>query len=285
MRTTTNTVGSVLDLYRSELAAVVGTAEATAMMRTIFRETFGWDAAEVELQRHARLSESELLKVYLPLGRLRKGEPLQYVLGHTWFLGMRLLVAPDVLIPRPETEEMVDMIRQQGKDRRRMLDVGTGSGCIAVGLKASYPNSEVFGMDISERTLAVARQNGTTQGLSITWLQSDVLAAATEFPGTLDLVVSNPPYVPRTEAHGMAPQVIDHEPHLALFVDDAEPLLFYQRIADKAFRALKQGGELWFEGHYQHAGAVGELLTGLNYRNVQVLPDMSGTPRFIRAVR
>ncbi|MBL7951552.1 MAG: peptide chain release factor N(5)-glutamine methyltransferase [Flavobacteriales bacterium] len=255
------------------------------MARVVFQETFGWDAAELDLQRTTALSESELLKVYIPLTRLRAGEPLQYVLGHSWFMGLRLYVGPGVLIPRPETEEMVDLIRQRGSGFGRILDIGTGSGCIALALKKLFPKAVVHGVDVSIEALRIARQNGTDQGLDVFWEHFDVLADVFTPLGALDLLVSNPPYVPRAEEKELETHVRDHEPHLALFVDDDDPLLFYRVIATKGLDMLVPGGELWFEGHYKHAVEVGELLERLGYEKVEVLNDLSGSPRFIHAIR
>lgn len=285
MRVSTNTVGAVLDLYRSELSALVGAAEARAMARLVFRSSFGWDAAELELQRGTALSESELLKVYTPLTRLRKGEPLQYVLGHTWFMGMKLQVGPGVLIPRPETEELVDLIHRSGRVFKSVFDIGTGSGCIALGLKKIFPYGEITGADVSEVALAIARCNGMEQGSEVDWRHFDVLSTGCDLPVGLDLVVSNPPYVPRAEEEEMERHVVDHEPHLALFVDDGDPLLFFRVIGEKALTALVPGGELWFEGHSEHAGQVGALLKQLGYAQVEVLNDLGGAPRFIHAIR
>ena len=285
MRVATNTVGSLLDLYKSELSPVFGVAEARAMARIVFRQTFGWDVAELDAQRTTALSESELLKVYTPLTRLRTGEPLQYVLGHTWFMGMELEVAPGVLIPRPETEELVDMILRGGRPFSRVLDIGTGSGCIALALKNHRVQAMVTGMDVSLEALAVAQRNGTALGLSVEWLHGDVLDQNVVMPCDLDLVVSNPPYVPRAEYDSLEPHVRDHEPHLALFVDDHDSLLFYRVIGQRALQALMPGGELWFEGHYRYAAAVAELLTTLGYSSVRLLNDLSGSPRFIHAIR
>jgi len=285
MRVATNTVGSMFDLYRTELGALFGAAEAKAMVRIVFQEAFGWDAAQLDMHRSTALSESELLKVYTPLTRLRTGEPLQYVLGHAWFMGMKLHVAPGVLIPRPETEEMVELIQRRGRTFKRIVDIGTGSGCIALGLKRSFPDAEVIAMDVSTEALTIACRNGTEQALNIDWQQCDVLSNEREFPRDLDLVVSNPPYVPRSEAGAMERHVLDHEPHVALFVDDADPLLFYRVIAQKARLAMVPGGEVWFEGHYSHSNAVGDMLLVQGYSKVEVLNDLSGSPRFIHAVR
>lgn len=285
MRVATNTVGSLLDLYRSELTPLFGASEARAMARTVFYVAFGWDMAELGAQRNTALSESELLKVYTPLTRLRMGEPLQYVLGRSWFMGMELNVAPGVLIPRPETEELVDLIHRSGRSYSRIVDIGTGSGCIALALKRLFPQAEVTGVDVSDEALTIARRNGGSLALDVHWSRSDVLDPAAALPRDLDLVVSNPPYVPRSEEASLAPHVRDHEPHLALFVDDIDPLLFYRVIARKAWDVLRMGGELWFEGHYLHAQAVGGMLAAEGYTNVRVLQDLSGSPRFIHAGR
>ncbi len=285
MRVPNNTVGSVLDLYGSELYARYGVGEARAIVRMLFQEVLGWDVVQLNERRAAGLSESELLKVYLPLRRLRDGEPLHYVLGHAWFMGMRLKVSPGVLIPRPETEELVDHIGKQERDFRRIIDVGTGSGCIAIALKRMYAEAEVHGLDVSEEALQIARANGGHFAAAVEWQRHDALDSTIPFPTWCDLVVSNPPYIPRDEEHTLAGHVRDHEPHLALFVDDADPLLFYRSIAAKAWEALHSGGELWFEAHFQYAHAVGGLLRDLAYRQIRVFDDLSGSPRFIQAVR
>ncbi len=285
MRVATNTVGSLLDLYKAELSPLFGEPEARAMARTVLQQAFGWDRAELEVRRSTALSESELLKVYAPLTRLRMGEPLQYVLGRTWFMGMELYVAPGVLIPRPETEELVDLIQRSGRAFSRIVDVGTGSGCIALALKKLIPQAVVSGVDVSEEALVIAQRNSAALGLDVQWSAFDALDGAVRLPNGLDLVVSNPPYVPRSEEASLEPHVRDHEPHLALFVDDLDPLLFYRAIAEKAWSALIPGGTLWFEGHYLYADAVGTMLSGLGYTEVAVLEDLSGSPRFIHAIR
>lgn len=285
MRIATNTVGSVYELYHSELTPLFGAAEARAMARTVFRSVFGWDMIELDMQRSMALSESEILKVYTPLTRLRAGEPLQYILERCWFMGMELRVGPGVLIPRPETEELVDLILQSGRSYQRILDVGTGSGCIGLAFKKHVPHAEVMAMDVSVDALAIARGNGASLALDVQWFQGDILNDGVTMPSSLDLVVSNPPYIPITERDTLDPHVREHEPSLALFVDDTDPLLFYRSIARHAMAALEKGGELWFEAHHRFAGAAGELVAELGFKEVKVLNDMSGSPRFIRAER
>lgn len=285
MRIANNTVGSLYELYRTELSPLFGASEARAMARAVFHGAFGWDMIELDARRSAALSESEVLKVYAPLARLRSGEPLQYILGRTWFMGIELAVAPGVLIPRPETEEMVDLILRSGRMFRRIVDVGTGSGCIALALKKHRPLARIFGMDVSQEALSIARSNGERLGMDVEWTEQDVLEPDGAWPVDLDLVVSNPPYIPTKEMETLDVHVRDHEPHQALFVDDADPLLFYRAIAGKAMDSLIAGGELWFEGHHRHAEGVGQLLVTLGFQEVTVLRDLSGSTRFIRAIR
>ncbi len=255
------------------------------MARIVFNSVLGWDLAELEARRSEQLSGSEVLKVIAPLARLRNGEPLQYVLGHCWFMGLRLRVVPGVLIPRPETEEMVDHIVSTNREFHRILDVGTGSGCIALALKKRLPNALVVGIDVSDEALAIARDNGGTLGLSVQWIEQDVFDPGGTWPQHLDLVVSNPPYIPFSEHDSLDAHVRQYEPHLALFVGDADPLLFYRVIGQRAKEALVEGGALWFETHHHHAVDVGELLIAMGFHDVAVLQDLSGSARFIRCRR
>lgn len=285
MRIANNTVGSLYELYHTELSPLFGASEARAMARAVFQGALGWDMIELDARRSAALSGSEVLKVYTPLARLRTGEPLQYILGRTWFMGMELAVAPGVLIPRPETEEMVDLILRTGRSFGRIVDIGTGSGCIALALKKHLPASTVIGLDVSTEALTIARGNGERLGMDVEWMEQDVLRPASKLPSDLDLVVSNPPYIPAMEKGTLERHVREHEPHLALFVADDDPLLFYRVIAQQAMGSLVAGGEIRFEAHHRHAGEVGQLLRALGYHHVNVLRDLSGSERFIHATR
>ncbi len=285
MRTADNRVDTILSLYGSSLAGRYPAGEVRAIVRAVFHHQLGWDTAQLELRRDAHLSESELLRVYDPLQRLRAGEPLQYVLGLVHFHGLDLKVGPGVLIPRPETEEMVDRIIHQGMVPKVITDIGTGSGCIALALKRAFPQAQVHGIDVSTEALAIARRNAERNGLEAEWHHADVLDAAFTIPPGTDLIVSNPPYVPRGEKTEMSEHVHAHEPDLALFVDDDDPLRFHRVIGVLAYQALPPAGQLWFEGHKRHAHAVGDLLHGLGFAEVNVMDDLGGLPRFIHAVR
>ena len=283
MRTPDNRVASVLEQYRSQLAEQYSESELKAITRAVFNDRLGWDRSQMEIRKFESLSESELLKVYLPLKRLRAGEPMQYVLGEVDFHGLRLRVGPGVLIPRPETEEMVDRIVRSGIAPSRILDIGTGSGCIAIALKRAFPNAMVQATDVSSVALEIARHNGQLNHLEVEWTLHDIMRE--EIVGPRDLIVSNPPYVPRAEEASLTTQVRDHEPHLALFVDDADPLLFYRAIGEKAKRVLDPGGHLWFEGHWTHSRDAGGVLSEMGFASVEVMNDLGGNPRFIHARR
>ncbi len=285
MRIASNTVGAVLDLYQQDLQPLYPRSEARAIAAAVFHHQLGRDLHRSLADRNAALSESELLRVYLPLKRLRSGVPVQYVLGSVSFHGLVLAVGPEVLIPRPETEELVDRIVRSAAHPRCIVDVGTGSGCIALALKRHFAQAEVHGLDVSEQALEVAAANGARHGLVVRWELADALDAAWRLPAGCDLVVSNPPYVPRSEAPVLEPHVRDHEPALALFVDDADPLRFHHSIARQALSALAPGGALWFEGHRDHIGALPRLLLEMGISEATLLHDLGGAPRYGHALR
>ncbi|MCB0770600.1 MAG: peptide chain release factor N(5)-glutamine methyltransferase [Flavobacteriales bacterium] len=278
-------MGSVLKTYRSILSERYDQGEVRAITRSVFRDVLRWDAAQVETRKEEALSNIDSERLTVVLKRLGEGEPLQYVLGHTTFMGLDIAVSSGVLIPRPETEEMVDMIGKQGVAFQRIVDIGTGSGCIAIALRSLFPSAEVIGMDVSLEALAVARANGRSTGMEVEWLAASILEPNVGLPGRCDLVVSNPPYVPLTETTELEEHVRAYEPHLALFVNDEDPLLFYRAIAEKAMIVLVKSGQLWFEGHYRYASSIGDLLVRMGYKNVRVIKDLGGHQRFINATR
>lgn len=289
LRLSDNTVGSVMYRYRDDLAPLHGVAEARAILRAVFQDRLGLDVLMLDPRK--ALSESELLKVYLPLKGLRSGMPLQYVFGHVDFHGLRLAVDRRALIPRPETEELVDrIIRAFPGGLGRIIDIGTGSGCIALALKQAFPAAQVVGIDVSKDALDLARSNAATTGLTVEWKVADVLSSGWDeglasLPVGRTVIVSNPPYVPRSEQAAMDVHVRDHEPHLALFVPDDDPQLFYRAIGASASRILKPGDELWFEGHWSHTPSTAELIRSMPFKMVETIDDMSGLPRFIRAAK
>lgn len=211
------------------------------------------------------------------------GEPVQYVLGHADFYGLRLAVTPDVLIPRPETEEVVEeaLRRIRAVEAPWVLDVGTGSGAIALAVKHERPGAEVFAVDVSPGALAVAAGNAERLGLAVTFVEADALRPAfvADVPPTFDLVLSNPPYVPEAERAGLQVEVRDHEPGTALFVPDADPLVFYRALAGHADTLLKPGGWLVAETHADLGRSVGALWTEAGLADVEVRPDLARRDR------
>ena len=285
MRTADNRVISVLSQYREQLGMLYPDGEVKAITRSVFQEMLGWDISQMEIRKFESLSESELLKVYLPLERLRAGEPLQHVLGSVYFHGLTLRVTPDVLIPRPETEELVELIVANEFSPTRIVDVGTGSGCIALALKQAFRKATVTGVDVSEAALIVAAGNGALNELHVEWQLADVLDASFHLPNGTDLVVSNPPYIPRSEEDTLAVHVRAHEPPIALFTPDEDPLLYYRVIGGKSMAALRAGVHLWFECHWKYANAVRDLLVSMGFATVDLMADISGNERFIHATR
>ena len=252
------------------LAGVYGEDEAREMAFWIAEE-YGYSRANMMLKSEA-LQIDGLENVLL---RLCRQEPLQYVFGHTLWKGLDLKVTTDTLIPRPETAELVDWVLQEiGQERHTVLDIGTGSGCIALALQQNRPQWDVTGLDISEQALAVAKENGCRNHVSVRWQQKDILHGAID--EMYDLVVSNPPYITESEKTLMKSNVLDYEPAKALFVKDDNPLLFYRAIAEQ-----KKGAKIYFEVNAKYAHAVKEMLQALGYTSVTIKKDMYGQERMV----
>ena len=222
--------------------------------------------------------------------RLLNGEPLQYVTGKCWFLGREFRVDSRVLIPRPETEELVDWVKKyfQAKPNPLILDVGTGSGCIATSLKLEIPGSQVWGMDISEPALELAKENAERLKAGVIFRKADALSDfPTHFPeltGKLDALVSNPPYIPVSEMADMHKNVLAFEPHSALFVPDEDALRFYRAIALSGKSLLKDGGRIFFEVHYNKVLEVAGMLGEMGYVGVEVKEDVFGRGRMVGGI-
>ena len=216
--------------------------------------------------------------------KLKAGEPIQYILGKGPFYGREFLVNEHTLIPRNETEELVHLIiKENPQSGLKILDIGTGTGCIPISLDLEMKSPEVYGIDISEKALELAQKNGELLKSNVSFLKCDIL---NEMPnvGELDILVSNPPYVPDGEKSEMHRNVLDFEPELALFVPDEDPVLFYRVIAGKGKLLLKPGGKLYFEIHERFGSEVAELLTSLGYQDVKLVRDLNGKERIASAI-
>ena len=234
----------------------------------------------------AQVSESALEKMLSAVQRVSAGEPVQYVLEEAWFDGLRLRVTPAVLVPRPETEELAILAAGLVPETGTLLDVGTGSGCIALALKHRFSQSEVWAIDISEAALNIARENAKAHHLDVHFRQMDVLDS-TQWVALpeVDAIISNPPYIPQAEQTQMSQTVVQHEPHVALFVPDGDPLLFYHTLAALGRAVLQPGGHLLTEIHEALAARTGEIFRHAGYREVQMHRDMQDKERFISAIR
>lgn len=230
------------------------------------------------------VDKSKLDLVEKAMQELLSFRPLQYVLGEAEFLGRPFHVKEGVLIPRPETDEMVWRLLQDAGSNfsGKVLDVGTGSGCIAVSLALGWPLSMVYAVDYSKKALDIARENAANLGAKVQFQELDFLHSLPE-SGPFDWVVSNPPYIPHRELKDMDPHVTQFEPHMALFVED--PLLFYRRLADSSEDLLVDGGQLIVEGHHAYVGEVAELFQRAGLIQVQVLDDFQGKPRFVKGLK
>ncbi|MFD0975956.1 peptide chain release factor N(5)-glutamine methyltransferase [Salinimicrobium gaetbulicola] len=239
---------------------------------------------QVALEPNKSLTETELQQLEKALERLKKHEPIQYITGQTEFFGLTFKVNPAVLIPRPETEELVqwilDDIEKTGKKTLNILDIGTGSGCIAVSLAKNLPNSKVSAIDISEEALKTAQGNAQMNGVEIEFLQKDILSAAS-LPVKYDIIVSNPPYVRDLEKEAMHRNVLDFEPESALYVKDHDPLIFYQKISELAENSLKENGSVYFEINQYLGKETEEVLKNKNFQT-QLKKDIFGVDRMLK---
>lgn len=250
-------------------------------------DILGLNALDVYLRKDTHLSESKQNELDNILQRLRNQEPIQYICGTGNFCGRPFKVTPDVLIPRQETEELVEhIIAQEAPTQPRILDIGTGSGCIAITLSLQIPDSEVTAIDISEPALQIARSNNEALGAKVSFIQQDLFMPFTNYPDLpFDIIVSNPPYVTESEKGEMEPNVLDWEPALALFVPDKDPLLYYRRMVDLSASILREGGRIYLEINRSYAQETVQLLEAHNFANTRVMKDISGNNRFIMATK
>lgn len=262
----------------------VSSGEATAMARLIFHSLKGWDATAIFSHYDDPLSPFILGRIDDILKRAAANEPIQYILGRGRFYGMDLEVNQFTLIPRPETEELVDIIiKREGKTPDlRVLDIGTGSGAIALALARNLMFPSITAIDVSPEAIATAERNAERLHAKIDFRQADVFYFSPQ-KNSFDIIVSNPPYITDSEKSSMEPNVLDYEPHYALFVSDSDPIVFYRRIADMGRYALSPGGRVYFEINPRFALNLETLLRELKYSDIDIHPDICGRSRFISA--
>lgn len=267
------------------IAASYAETEASALARWILEEEFGFSTLELYAGKDTDFPMEKRNRLNDILVRLARFEPIQYIIGKTEFCGLTLKVSSDVLIPRPETAELVDWIVSDcPQSGLRVLDIGTGSGCIAITLAERMVEAEVSAWDISERALAVARENALRNNVRIAFSCMDVFNEPTG-TSVFDIIVSNPPYITESERAEMERNVLDYEPETALFVPDTDPLRFYRRIAHIGNQMLKPGGKLFFEINRAYGSETAAMLKYGGYSQVEVRSDSYGNARMIKAIK
>ena len=258
--------------------------EAEQLMRILLEDLFGIDWKQQLMNPDLRIDEHQHYQLSEAVKRLLVGEPVQYVTGMARFNDLQLKVLPVVLIPRPETEELVQKISASMPKEKsiRIWDIGTGSGCIAIALAKHFVNAEVIAFDVSGEALQIAKENAESNGAKVTFVHDDVLNPTSDFFNQpVDLVVSNPPYVCDSERASMEANVLDWEPEKALFVPDDDPLRFYRQILALAKKQLNPDVQVWFEINERMGEEMVSLCHEIGFSNTEVLEDFAGKPRFI----
>jgi release factor glutamine methyltransferase len=283
-----NSVKSIIQDFKDDLSILYPDKEIMHILYLLFEEIMGWPKTRIHLSYDAEIPEREIVAFRQILAGLTAGKPIQYILGWALFDGCKLAVNSNVLIPRPETEELCQLIKSDfgaGKTRPlSILDIGTGSGCISIALKMYFLNARVVGIDSSQPSIELARQNAVANLCEVDFLCSDILIP-NKGPklGMFDVIVSNPPYVLEKEKKQMHQNVIDFEPAGALFVPDNDPLLFYRAITGFAHDHLLYQGSLYFEINENFGMETCKMVQSSGFEKVEVLCDMNGKNRFVRA--
>jgi len=277
---------NAIQFIKSQLKGLYTETEIRSFSFLIIEKLTGFTRTELMVNKNTQISVEQHKIIEFFIEKLKKYVPIQYILGETEFCGLTFQVNNSVLIPRPETEELVELIRNENDNaiNLNILDIGTGSGCIAISLKHLFQNSTVDAFDISEKALETAQNNANSNKLEVYFHKVDILNAP-KFETKWDIIVSNPPYVLEKEKSEILPNVLENEPHLALFVPDKDPLLFYRHIAEFAQKQLNKNGKLYFEINREFGKDCVKLLVEMGYRNVELRKDISGNDRMIRAIR
>ncbi len=274
----------IIQKFRTSLSRIYPEPEISALMRLAIEHVTGLSIPLLLSDKNKKITPAQELKIEEIINRLQYFEPIQYIIGETEFYGLRFTVNENVLIPRPETEELVELVIVENKNAGlRILDIGTGSGAIAIALAKYMNNADVSSWDISFKALDVAVLNSKINSVDITFKRVDVL---NDYPTnhTFDIIVSNPPYVLDSEKEQMSPNVLDFEPHSALFVPDEDALVFYERIADIARKILNQeNGKLYFEINRQKGHEIISMLENKGFSNIGLVKDISGNDRIVKA--
>ena len=277
-------LGGLRQSVREELKAYYTPEELVAIERVLFSFITGLSPSKLVLEKETALTESQLFGLQRAVRRLKDQEPLQYITQQAHFRGLEFFVDDRVLIPRPETEELVEWVLESGiREGAKVMDIGTGSGCIAISIKAECRGSEVYAVDISSGALEVAQKNAEKLAAEVHFIEMDILDQdqQKELP-TIDVIISNPPYVTPADKLLMKGNVVRYEPHLALFVGDDDPLVFYREIIHFSISTLNEGGRIFFECNERSVGQVAGMLSTTGFGKVEIKKDMRGKNRFVK---
>ncbi len=289
MKIATNKLSDLYAFYKSKLILIYDEDELYAIFELVCEHYLGYTKADTTLNFESNLNQSDVLKIYDTAKALKKGTPIQYVLGEAYFYDLKFKVTSATLIPRPETEELVDIVIKQLRTTHNtssisILDIGTGSGCIPITLKKHLPEAILTGIDISHEALKIAQQNAIKNNVEVEFLNGDILSNISPLNSRFSVMISNPPYVLKSEAKQIENRVLQHEPHLALFVEDHDPIIFYKRIIDLCQDHLAAKGYLFFELNPLYAQEVKSYANDSKmFTFMDVLDDMSGKQRFLIA--
>jgi len=289
MRVASNSLAHLRDFYHSELNSVYENSEIDSILNLALEHYLGFSRTDIVNRRNENLNQSDLLKLYFCCKELKKNVPIQYILKEAWFYNLKFYVNQHVLIPRPETEELVDLIIKENSAARSFLDIGTGSGCIPIAIKKNLKNSFVSACDISADALEVAKKNAELNKTEVHFIEVDILIEKEtdkKIETTFDVIISNPPYIKADEKEQMTKSVLDNEPHLALFVEGADDILFYKKIIDLCKEKLNAKGKLYFELNPLTAQNVADYAnSSKQFSKVELIKDMSGKMRFLKAIK
>lgn len=273
------------EAFWHRLTPLYDAGEAKAIVRWLLDVRFGLSMADILCDKMKELPKEDQKALERMMQRLESGEPIQYIIGVADFFGRTFHVAPGVLIPRPETAELCEYVLSCRKTEEKILDIGTGSGCIAITLALEIPEAKVTAWDISDDALLIAQENAKTLGADIAFEKRDILDTSLSTSQTWDVIVSNPPYIMPSERDGMEENVLGHEPGLALFAPADNPILFYQCIGDYAVHSLKSGGCLYFELNPLTADDVADDLRQRGFKDIEIRQDQYGKNRFLKAMK
>ena len=273
-------VSNILSYFREELSAVADEREITSWYYIYMQYLLVYNRSDCIINSNQVLNKSQLSKIKQIVAELKTHKPIQYILGKTEFYGLKIKVNEHTLIPRPETEQLVDWILKE--NFVTALDIGTGSGCIPIAL-AKHTDAKVLAIDVSEDALLIAEENAKNNEVEIDFIHQDILQ--TNYLQKVDLIVSNPPYVLESEKEKMQENVLDYEPELALFVEDKNPLIFYKKIASLAFNFLNENGKLFFEINAKFGKETIEMLADIGFVNIELKKDMNDKDRMIKAIK